>query len=115
MEATAKLKFLRMSARKVRLVADMIRGQKLYKATQTLAFLDKKAASPISTLLQSAASNAGQKEGMDTESLYVSRIVVNEGPTWKRFMPRAMGRATEILKRTCHVEISLCDRAHQPF
>ncbi len=110
MEATATLKYFKMSARKVRLVANVIRGKKLDKAVEILAFLDKKAAKPISTLLQSCAANAGSVEGMDTESLFVSRILVNEGPTGKRFMPRAMGRASMIQKKTCHVEISLQDK-----
>lgn len=61
-------------------------------------------------MVQSAAANAGNIEGMDTESLYISYIVVNEGPTMKRFMPRAMGRASMILKRTSHVDVKLQDR-----
>ncbi|EKD86503.1 MAG: 50S ribosomal protein L22 [uncultured bacterium] len=107
MEATAKLKYLRMSPRKVRLVADMIRGQKVEKAREILSFLNKRAAKPLGTLLDSAAANAGQKEGMETEFLYVSSVMVNEGPIMKRFMPRAMGRAYPIRKPTCHIELAL--------
>jgi large subunit ribosomal protein L22 len=74
-----------------------------------LHHLNRRAARPIAVLLQSAAANAGNKDGMDTENLVVARIVVNEGPTWKRIMPRAMGRASMILKRTSHVEVTLKD------
>lgn len=109
MKATAKLRFLRMSPRKVRLVADMVRGKKLDQAMETLNFLNKRAARPLAGLIESAAANAGNKEGMDTDSLFISAITVDEGPTMKRFMPRAMGRATMILKRSSHVNVTLED------
>lgn len=110
MEAHAKLKYLKMTPRKVRLVADLIRGERLDKALHALTFLEKRAARPMETLLRSAAANAGNIDGINTETLFVSRIFVNEGPTMKRIMPRAMGRANVIFKRTSHVEVTLEDR-----
>lgn len=110
MEATAKLRHLRMSPRKIRLVADLIRGKEVGAALDTLKFLNKKAAIPMKKLLQSAAANAGNKEGMDTESLYVQSITVDEGTMWKRFMPRSRGMAYPILKKTSHINITLKDR-----
>ena len=110
MEATAKLRYLRMSARKVRLVADLIRGKNVGVALETLKFMDKKAAKHMSLLLQSAAANAGNTEGMDTETLYISTLTVDEGPMWKRFMPRSRGMAYPILKKTSHINITLKDR-----
>lgn len=109
MEATAKLKYLRMSPRKVKLVVDLIRGKRIDKAIESLAFLRKKAAKPISELLNAAAANAKLKEGMDTDTLYVSSVQVDRGPKMKRFMPRAMGRANRIEKKTCHVNLVLKD------
>lgn len=110
MEAAAKLRYLRMSPRKVRLVADLIRGKNIGDALDILKYLDKKAAKPVSLLVQSAAANAGNKEGMDTESLYVSSITVDEGPMWKRYMPRSRGMAYPILKKTSHLNIIIKDR-----
>ncbi len=110
MEAIATLRYFRMSAQKVRLVADLIRGQRLENALNCLDFLPKRAAKPMATLLRSAAANAGNKDGMDTASLFVGKVLVDEGPVAKRFMPRAQGRATPILKKSCHIHIMLEDR-----
>jgi large subunit ribosomal protein L22 len=107
MEATATLRYFKMSAQKVRLVADLIRGQGLEKAINCLDFLQKRAAKPIATLLRSAAANAGNKDGMNTKSLLVSKICVDEGPMAKRFMPRAQGRSSQILKKSCHISVVL--------
>ena len=109
MIATAKLKFLHISPRKVRLVANLVRGKHFDTAVQHLGLLPKKGARPLLGLLKSAYANAKNKEGMDTDTLKVSKIWVDEGPTGKRFMPRAMGRATPVFKRTSHVTLMLED------
>ncbi|MBN2144888.1 MAG: 50S ribosomal protein L22 [Candidatus Aureabacteria bacterium] len=110
MHATAKLRYFKMSPKKVRLVADLVRGKKLDEAVRILSFLPKKGARAMETLLRSAAANAGNKDGMDTETLFISKVIVNEGPVMKRFIPRAQGRATPILKRFCHIDLMLEDR-----
>ncbi len=102
----ASLKGLTMSARKVRVVADLVRGVAVEQALTTLMFQPKAAARPLKKLLDSAIANA-EKKGMDVDSLYVSEILVHGGPIRKRFMPRAQGRATPIRKRTAHVDVKL--------
>ena len=110
MSATAKLRHLRMGPRKVRLVADLIRGKDVEEALSILQFANKRSAVPLAKLLKSAVANADQKE-LDIDRLYIKAITVDGGPTIKRFRPRAMGRATPILKRTSHVSIALDERA----
>ncbi|KPJ61533.1 MAG: 50S ribosomal protein L22 [Deltaproteobacteria bacterium DG_8] len=105
MEAVAVSKYIRMSPRKVRLVANLIRGRKVGDALNMLSFTPKASASLISKALKSAIANAGQKQGIDVDTLIVKNISVNEGPTMKRFRARAMGRGTRILKRTSHIKI----------
>ena len=100
MVATAKLRHLRIAPRKVRLVADMIRGKDIEEALSILAFNGKRSSVPLAKLLRSAVANADQKDGVDIDRLFVETITVDGGPTIKRFRPRAMGRATPILKRT---------------
>lgn len=100
----ATLRFLRISARKTRLVADLVRGKNVEEAIFTLAVTRRAASEPISKLIASAKANAeSANEELDADQLYVKEIYVNEGPTLKRFRPRAMGRATRINKRTSHV------------
>lgn len=111
MVATAKLRHLRIAPRKVRLVADLIRGKDVEEALSILQFAHKKSSVPLAKLLQSAVANADQKDGVDIDRLFVKTITVDGGPTIKRFRPRAMGRATPILKRTSHVSIALDERA----
>lgn len=106
-EPRATLRYLRMSPRKVRLVVDMVRGQPVEEALNLLAFSSRAAARPVSKLLRSAVANADVKEGYDLDNLVVKGAWVDEGPTWRRFMPRAMGRATRIRKRTSHVTLVL--------
>jgi len=103
----AKLKHLRMSPRKVRLVAGLVRGLTVEEAEKQLRFSVKKAAEPILKLLNSAVANAKQNEDLTKENLYIARIVVEAGRPLKRWRPRAMGRATPILKRTSHIILSL--------
>ena len=109
MEVKAKLRFTRIAPRKARLVADLIRGKRSEDALSILAFTPKAAARIIIKLLRSAIANADQKK-IDVDRLYVKTIMVDQGPTMKRFMPRAMGRATTIRKRTSHITIVLDER-----
>jgi large subunit ribosomal protein L22 len=109
MEVKAKLRFTRIAPRKARLVADLIRGKTSEEALNILTFTPKAAARIVVKLLKSAIANADQKK-IDVDRLYVKTIAVDQGPTMKRFMPRAMGRATPIRKRTCHITIVLDER-----
>ncbi len=110
MEATAKLRFARVSAQKTRLVADTIRGKSLESALQTLTFSGKKAAAIVKKVLESAIANAEHNEGADIDELKVARIYVDEGPTYKRMRARAKGRGNRILKRTSHITVVVSDR-----
>ena len=110
MVAKASLKSLRCAPQKVRLVADLIRGKQVEEALNILLFAEKKSAKPLEKLLRSAVANADQRGGVDIDNLYVGAILVDGGPTMKRFRPRAMGRAAPILKRTSHVTIGLEQR-----
>ncbi|HJL41933.1 MAG TPA: 50S ribosomal protein L22 [Myxococcales bacterium LLY-WYZ-16_1] len=105
--ARAKLRHLRTSPRKVRLVADLIRGKHVEEALNILQFTQKGSSEPLAKLVKSAVANADQRGGVDIDNLYVGQLTVDAGPTLKRFMPRAQGRATPILKRTSHVSIAL--------
>ncbi len=107
MEIKASLNNLRTSPRKVRLVIDVIRSMPTAKALDQLRFLNKKATDPISTLIESAVANAVNNFGLDKDNLFVKSIMVNEGRTLKRWMPKAHGRATTIRKRSCHVILVL--------
>ncbi|HBC55677.1 MAG TPA: 50S ribosomal protein L22 [Gammaproteobacteria bacterium] len=109
MQTSAKLKYARISAQKGRLVADQIRGQSVEHAINTLQFSPKKAAHIIKKVLDSAVANAENNEGADIDELTVSRICVDEGPTFKRFEARAKGRGNRILKRTSHITVTVSD------
>ncbi len=103
MEAKAILRTARISPQKARLVADQVRGMQASRAYELLQFSDKKAAHMIGKVLWSAISNAENNLGADIDELKVSTIMVDEGPVLKRFMARAKGRGTRILKRTSHI------------
>jgi len=105
MEAKAIAKYIRVSPRKTRLVAENIKGKGVEDALNILRFTPKKPAKILSKVLYSAISNAEQMPGVDVDSLIVDTVMVNEGPTWKRIQPRAMGRAYRIRKRTSHITI----------
>ncbi|PPD44847.1 MAG: 50S ribosomal protein L22 [Methylobacter sp.] len=109
MEISAKLSNAPLSAQKARLVGDQIRGLPVDKALNTLKFSSKKAATIIKKILESAIANAEHNESIDIDELRVSTVFVNEGPTMKRFKARAKGRANHILKRTCHITISVAE------
>jgi large subunit ribosomal protein L22 len=111
MIATAKGRFLRGKPRKLRLVADLIRGKNVEEALNILQFTQKDCSKKLAKILKSAVANADQKPGVNVDKLFVSSIQVDGGPMIKRWRPRAMGRATQILKRTSHVVITLDQRA----
>jgi len=110
MEVAAKLRNARISAQKVRLVADQIRGLEVDKALDLLAFSPKKAAALVKKILESAIANAENNEGADVDELRVSVIFVDEGVTMKRIRPRAKGRADRIMKRSSHITVKVSDR-----
>jgi large subunit ribosomal protein L22 len=105
MEAKAILRSARISPQKARLVADQVRGLPVARASNLLQFSDKKAAHLIRKVLMSAISNAENNQGADVDELNVASIFVDEGPMLKRFMARAKGRGTRILKRTSHITV----------
>jgi len=105
METRAVAKYIRISPQKARLVADVVRGQDVETAITTLRFMPRKAARILRKVVESAVANAEQTENMDVDTLYVKEIRINGGPMLKRFRPRAMGRATRILKRTSHITV----------
>ena len=109
MNATARLRGARISAQKVRLVADQVRGMPVEKAEQLLAFSTKKAARIMKKVLLSAIANAEHNDGADIDELSISVIMVDEGPTMKRGRARAKGRGTRILKRTSHITLTVAD------
>jgi large subunit ribosomal protein L22 len=110
MEAVAKAKFVRISPKKARLVADAIKGMPVGEALNRLQFTPKKAAVLISKVLNSAVANASQRAGVDVDNLYVKTAYVDGGPTMKRWRPRAMGRAYIIRKRTSHITVVVDER-----
>ncbi|UZE93191.1 MAG: 50S ribosomal protein L22 [Candidatus Nealsonbacteria bacterium] len=108
MISSAKLRYLRIAPRKVRLVADLIRGEKVEEAQTILNFTQKRAALPILKLLNQALANAKDRNlKLDKKNIYVSKIFVDGGPSYKRTFPRARGKADIILKRTSHITIVL--------
>jgi large subunit ribosomal protein L22 len=109
-DPSARLRYLRIAPRKVRLVVDLIRGCAVEEALNILTFSEKRAAEPVAKLLKSAVANADNKGDVDLDKLFVKTVHVDEGPTWRRWLPRAMGRATRIRKRTSHVTLILGER-----
>ena len=110
MEVQAKLNYLRVTPRKARMVCDLIRGQAVQRALDTLRFVRRGCAKDILKLVESAVANAQEKGKMDVDNLYVHRITVDAGPTLKRSLPRARGMATPILKRTSRIKVILSER-----
>jgi len=108
--AEAKLKYARIGAQKARLVADLIRGKNVDMALRTLVFSDQKAAQILKKLIESAVANAENVKSMQIDRLYVAKVMVNEGPSLKRFRPRAQGRAYGIKKKTSHIYVALAER-----
>ena len=110
METKASLRGVRLSAQKGRLVADLVRGKRVDQALNILAFCPKKGAVIVKKVLESAIANAEHNDGADIDDLKVAKIFVDEGPSMKRIMPRAKGRADRILKRTSHITVVVSDR-----
>ena len=109
-ETKAILRHARESSRKVRIVANMIRGKHVDEAMSILRFQPRKAARLIRKLLVSAIANAANNDKADVEQLYVKTVLVDEGTTLKRWLPRAQGRATPLLKRMSHVTLTVATR-----
>ncbi len=109
MQTKAVARHVRFSAQKGRLVADQIRGMEIMRAVDLLTFSGKRAAATIKKVLDSAVANAEHNHGADVDELRVSAIYVDEGPTLKRHRARAKGRASGILKRTCHITVEVSD------
>ena len=107
MEVRARLRFVRIGPRKARLVAELIQGKGSEEAMNILTFTKKAAAKILIKLLKSAIANATQKKTIDIDRLYIKKITVDQGPTMKRFQPRALGRATMIRKTTSHITLVL--------
>jgi len=108
-EVAAHLKYARLSPQKCRLVADQVRGLTVEKALQVLAMSAKKNASAIKKVLESAMANAEHNAGLDIDTLKVSTIFIDQGPTLKRMHARAKGRSNRILKPTCHITVKVSD------
>ncbi|MDP2561968.1 50S ribosomal protein L22 [Psychrobium sp. 1_MG-2023] len=109
MEVLAKHRYAQISPQKVRLVADQIRGLSVADAIDVLTYSPKKAAGLVKKVLESAMANAEHNEGADIDELVVAKVFVDEGPTMKRIMPRAKGRADRILKRSSHISVIVSD------
>jgi large subunit ribosomal protein L22 len=105
--ATAKLRYVRIAPRKLRVIANLIRGQKVSAAINSLRFLEKSGSRELFKLLVSAVANAEDQGEADVDELVVSKVMVDQGPVLKRWRPRAHGRATRILKKTSHVVLEV--------
>ena len=103
----ATSKYVRVSPRKARLIADQVRGKHIDDARSLLQFSPRSAAEDVSKVIESAAANAEANHDLIGDEMIIAEIRVDEGPTLKRFRPRAMGRATPIHKRTCHISVAL--------
>ena len=110
METQAIVRGVRLSADKGRLVADLIRGKKVDQALNILNFTQKKAAVIVKKVLESAIANAEHNNGADVDELRIAAILVDEGPSMKRFHARARGRGNRITKRTCHIKVVVSDQ-----
>jgi large subunit ribosomal protein L22 len=107
MEWSAVMRHVRISPRKARLVADIVRDKQVGHALALLQFTKKRGAGIVRKVIQSAVANASQSSGVDADRLHIGSIQVDEGPTLKRWLPRAMGRATRVRKRTSHIAVAL--------
>ncbi|MEM6500365.1 MAG: 50S ribosomal protein L22 [Cyanobacteria bacterium P01_C01_bin.89] len=110
-EIKATARYVRMSPRKVRRVLNQIRGRSYAEALVILEFMPYRACEPVRKVLRSAAANAENNEGLDPRSLVVSTAFADQGPSLKRFRPRAQGRAYQIRKPTCHITVAVAEAA----
>ncbi len=113
METAAILRHAKFSAQKGRLVADAVRGLPVDRALNVLNFNTKRAAKTMKKVLESAVANAENNCGADVDELYISEVCVNEGPALKRLNFRAKGRADRILRRTCHITVTVSDEERE--
>ncbi|QGU96490.1 50S ribosomal protein L22 [Clostridium bovifaecis] len=111
MEARAIAKYVRISPRKVRVVLDLVRGKNVNEAFAILKYTPKDSAAVILKVLKSAVANAENNFNLDVNKLFVAEAYANQGPTLKRFKPRAQGRAYSIMKRTSHITLVVKERA----
>jgi large subunit ribosomal protein L22 len=110
MQATANAKYIRIAPRKVQLVIDLIRGKEVGEAIAILRHTPKAASPIVEKILNSAIANAEHNYQLDPNKLVIQQAYVNQGPTMKRFMPRAMGRASRINKRTSHITLVVSEK-----
>ncbi len=110
MEAKAVARYVRISPRKVRPVVDLVRGKSVDEALAILKFTPKRASAPVAKVIRSAAANAEHNYDLDRDNLYIAAAYVDQGPTWKRYQPRAYGRANLIRKRTSHITVVVQER-----
>lgn len=110
MEVKATLNYARVGEQKARLVANLVRGKDVNEAVKVLTFLNKKSAVMIKKLIESAVANAEYKKVIDVDNLFVKTITVDQGPVFKRFRPRAQGRASGVRKRMSHINVILGER-----
>jgi large subunit ribosomal protein L22 len=110
MEVRAEAKYVRVTAFKARRVVDLIRGLHVEEARRVLDFTPRSAAAPVKKVLNSAVANAEHNHQLPADTLYVSKAYVDEGPTLKRFRPRALGRAYRVRKRTSHITVVVDSR-----
>lgn len=109
METRAVAKYLRLSAQKARLSADLVRGKRVEEALNILTHTPKLGAKAVSKVVRSALANAGQNKSIDVDTLVIKTIFINQGPTLKRFRAKPMGRAGRIRKRSCHITVVLSE------
>ena len=107
MEVKARAKFIRTAPRKARMVTELVKGKGVGEALNILAFTKKAPAKIVAKLLRSAVANADQMKNIDVDTLFIKQITVDQGPTMKRYRPRAMGRATIIRRRMSHITVVL--------
>ena len=110
METKAHVKHIRISPRKVSIICDLIRGKDTKQAIAILKHTSKAGCEPLLKLLNSAIANAENNHNMDADNLYISQVYVNPGPTLKRVIARAKGRANRILKRSCHITVAVSEK-----
>lgn len=113
MKVRAHARYIRQSPYKVRQVLDLVRGLPIGEAEQVLAFTSRAATEPVRKVMRSAVANAEHNHALDADELYVAEAFADEGPTLRRFRPRARGRASRIRKRTCHITIVVADRIRE--
>jgi large subunit ribosomal protein L22 len=109
METRAVAKYIRLSPVKVRQVVDLVRGKSVDEALAILRFTPKRAAKPVAKVIKSATANAEHNNDLDREQLFIARVFVDQGPSLKRWRPRAYGRANVIKHRTSHITVVVSD------